>query len=103
MKNRALHQRTLDVAEGILYPREQDISAPDFICGQILPIRFENIATVEFLSSSTAVEVGLGRIVDFQKEVFANDFSQDHGLGTIVMQSQRRFKSHFLMTERLSL
>jgi len=50
MKNRPLHQRTLDVAEGILHPREQDISAPDFICGQILPIRFENIATVEFLS-----------------------------------------------------
>jgi len=40
----------LDVAEGILHPREQDISAPDFICAQILPIRFENIATVEFLS-----------------------------------------------------
>jgi len=41
MKNRPLHQRALDVAEGILHPREQDISAPDFICAQILPIRFE--------------------------------------------------------------
>src|SRR5207237_3909577 len=50
MKNRPLHQRTLDVAEGIFHPRQQDISAPDFLCGQILPIRFENIATVEFLS-----------------------------------------------------
>src|SRR5437879_11777248 len=68
MKNRPLHQRTLDVAEGILHPREQDISAPDFICGQILPIRFENIATVEFLSGRLFIvtfvprEILLGRV-----------------------------------------
>src|SRR5438046_9985825 len=48
MKNRALHQRTLDVAEGILHPRERDITAPDLACGQILPSRFENMSTVEF-------------------------------------------------------
>src|SRR2546429_5005865 len=69
MKNRPLHQRTLDVAEGILHPREQDISAPDFNCGQILPIRFENIATVEFLSGGLFIgkfvprEILLDRVI----------------------------------------
>ena len=56
MKNRPLHQRTLDVAEGILHPGEQNISASDFICGQILPIRFENTATVEFLSGGLFID-----------------------------------------------
>jgi hypothetical protein len=49
MKNRPLHQRALDVAEGIFHPRQQDIGTPDFIRRQILPIRFENIAAIQFL------------------------------------------------------
>ena len=39
MKNRPLHQRALEVAEGTFHARQQDISAPDFIRRQILPIR----------------------------------------------------------------
>src|SRR5438045_2949770 len=87
MKNRALHQRTLDVAEGILHPREQDISAPDFTCGQILPIRFENIATVEFLSGGLFI----GKFVP--REILL-DRSEEH---TSELQSLRHLVCRLLL------
>src|SRR2546426_9871239 len=49
MKNRPLHQWTLDVAKGIFHSSQQNVGAPDFVSRQILPIRLENITAVEFL------------------------------------------------------
>ena len=63
MKNRPLHQGALDVPECIFHSSQQNISAPDFIGRQILPVRLENIATVQFFGDRLFIRVFFPREV----------------------------------------
>src|SRR5260370_1399188 len=57
MKDGSLFERTFHRTEGVFYSRKKDVDTPRFIGGQVLPIRAQEIAPVEFLSARSAFRV----------------------------------------------
>ena len=61
MENGPLGQRALHRAEGRFHARQQDVGAPDLVGRQVLAIRLQHVAAVEFLGDRFLLAVLLPR------------------------------------------